>query len=116
MDYEFILKDLRPSEEENKGIKIMADKLMNLIDEICEKENINGKSHLVGSAAKNTWLSGKSDIDIFIKFPLDTPVEYLKEKGLYIGYTVNNLMNGTPWEHYASHPYLTCDIEGYSDI
>ncbi len=113
MDYEFILKDLRPSEEENKDIKTMADKLMNLIDEICEKENINGESHLVGSAAKNTWLSGKSDIDIFIKFPLDTPVEYLKEKGLYIGYKVNNLMNGTPWEHYASHPYLTCDIEGY---
>ena len=113
MNYEFILKDLKPSENETKGVYEISDKLIKTIDNICKNEDINAKAHLVGSVSKKTWLSGKSDIDIFIRFPLDTSITTLKEKGLYIGHKVNDLMNGEAWEHYASHPYLTCDIEGY---
>ena len=113
MDYKFILKHIRPSAEEKKEVEELSKKLMNYIDKICEEESIAGKAKLVGSASKKTWLSGKSDIDIFIRFPLETPMEILKEAGLRIGYKVNELMDGTPNEHYASHPYLTCDIEDY---
>lgn len=113
MDYEFILKDLRPSKKETNEVYAVANELITCINNICKEEKIDANAYLVGSVAKKTWLSGKSDIDIFIRFPLDTPVEYLKEKGLKIGYKVNDLMNGTSWEHYASHPYLTCLIKGY---
>ena len=67
----------------------------------------------VGSVAKNTWLSGKSDIDIFISFPLDVEMDQLKEKGLYLAYKTNDALNGKANEHYASHPYLTCEIDGF---
>ena len=40
-------------------------------------------------------------------------MDYLKEKGLDIAYKTNDALDGNPSEHYASHPYLTCDIDGF---
>ncbi len=63
--------------------------------------------------AKGTWISGKADasgttdVDIFIKFPLETSEEYLKEKGLYLGSECIKRMGGTAEYRYASHPYVT---------
>ena len=112
MNYEFILKDLRPSQEEIDKVNKTTDKVVNFLNEACKEENIPAEARAVGSVAKNTWLNGKSDIDIFIRFPLDTEMEVLKEKGLYLGYKTNDALNGIASEHYASHPYLTCEIDG----
>lgn len=113
MDYNFILEDIRPTENETKAVNELCLKLTTFINECCLKENINAKTTIVGSLAKETYLSGKSDIDIFIAFPLDTDEEYLKKTGLYLGHKCNDYFKGVANEHYASHPYVTCDIEGY---
>lgn len=113
MNYESILKQLRPTSEEIDAVNGTTEKVINFINELCEKEGIDAKANAVGSVAKNTWLRGKSDIDIFISFPIDTDMDYLKEKGLDIAYKTNEALDGNPSEHYASHPYLTCDIDGF---
>ena len=113
MNYESILKQLRPTSEEIDAVNETTEKVINFINELCEKEGIDAKANAVGSVAKNTWLRGKSDIDIFISFPIDTDMDYLKEKGLDIAYKTNEALDGNPSEHYASHPYLTCDIDGF---
>jgi len=113
MNYESILKQLRPTSEEIDAVNGTTEKVINFINELCEKEGIDAKANAVGSVAKNTWLRGKSDIDIFISFPIDTDMDYLKEKGLDIAYKTNDALDGNPSEHYASHPYLTCDIDGF---
>ena len=113
MNYELILKNLRPSQEEIDAVNKTTDKVLNFINETCKDEGIDAQTNAVGSVAKNTWLSGKSDIDIFISFPIDTDMDYLKEKGLDIAYKTNDALDGNPSEHYASHPYLTCDIDGF---
>ena len=113
MNYESILKQLRPTSEEIDAVNETTEKVINFINELCEKECIDAKANAVGSVAKNTWLRGKSDIDIFISFPIDTDMDYLKEKGLDIAYKTNEALDGNPSEHYASHPYLTCDIDGF---
>jgi tRNA nucleotidyltransferase (CCA-adding enzyme) len=41
-------------------------------------------ANLVGSAARNTWISGTHDLDIFIMFPEDASREELEKKGLAI--------------------------------
>ena len=82
MNYELILKELKPSQEERDAIDETTKKVIDFINETCEKEGINAKANAVGSVAKNTWLKGNSDIDIFISFPYDDEMEYLKEKGL----------------------------------
>lgn len=112
MNYESILKDLRPSQEEIDKVNKTTDKVISFLNKICEEENIPAEALAVGSVAKNTWLSGKSDIDIFIHFPKTTPMEELKEKGLYLGYKTSDALDGKASEHYASHPYLTSIIDG----
>ena len=41
--------------------------------------DVTADAVLVGSVAKGTWLAGNADIDILIKFPLETTNKYLKE-------------------------------------
>lgn len=113
MNYESILNELRPTPEEIEAVNETTENVIDFINELCEKEDIDAKANAVGSVAKNTWLRGKSDIDIFISFPIDTDMDYLKENGLDIAYKTNDALNGNASEHYASHPYLTCDIDGF---
>ena len=113
MNYESILNELRPTPEEIKAADETTEKVIDFINELCDKEGIDAEANAVGSVAKKTWLSGKSDIDIFISFPIDTDMDCLKEKGLYIAHKTNDALNGNASEHYASHPYLTCDIDGF---
>lgn len=113
MDYKHILNEIKPSKEESKEILKTSDKLITYLNEVCKDEGINACASLVGSVAKKTYLSGKSDIDIFISFPLDVDVLQLKETGLYLGYKCSDYFNGKASEHYASHPYVTSQINGF---
>ena len=113
MNYESILKQLRPTHEEIDAVNETAEKVIGVINDLCEKGGIDAKANAVGSVAKNTWLRGKSDIDIFISFPIETKMDDLKKNGLEIAYKANDALNGNASEHYASHPYLTCDIDGF---
>lgn len=113
MNYEKILNEIKPTDSEVKEVHEIADKSIEYINRIAKEENIDVETILVGSIAKETWLSGSSDIDIFINFPLKVDYNYLKEKGLYLGYKCSEYMNGEAKEYYASHPYITSSIEGY---
>ena len=113
MDYDLILKDIKPSLAEKEEINNVSQKLVNFLQKACDDENIDAKVTLVGSVAKNTALKGKSDIDIFIAFPLDTDKKYLKEKGLYLAHKCSDEFNGVASHHFASHPYVTAEIEGF---
>ena len=113
MDYKAILEDIKPTVEETEEFNKFSKRLIDFLSATCRKEGINAKIALVGSVAKNTALKGKSDIDIFMAFPLDTDKKYLKEKGLYLAYKCSDEFNGEASEHFASHPYVTSIIEGY---
>ena len=113
MNFELILKDLKPSQDEIDAVNETSDKVIDFINDLCKEEGIDAKAMAVGSVAKNTWLSGKSYIDIFIHFPTTVDMDYLKETGLYLAYKTNDALKGKASEHYASHPYLTCDIDGF---
>lgn len=113
MDYTSILNQIRPTKQEKAKIKEISQKIIDFLNDYCRKENIIANTVLVGSVAKGTYLQGKSDIDIFITFPLETPMDYLKETGLKLGYVCSEKFNGIASEHYASHPYLTSEIEGF---
>jgi len=113
MNYEKILAEIKPTKKESEIVHKIATEAINYINKIAKKEDINVETSLVGSIAKDTWLSGNSDIDIFMCFPLNTTLSYLKEKGLFLGYECSKQMNGIAEEHYASHPYLTSHINGY---
>lgn len=113
MDFSSILKEIKPTESENKEIQDMSREILDYLSFECEKRNVDAEIFLVGSVSKGTYLKGKSDIDVFISFPLDTPVEELKETGLILGYACSDHFNGKADEHYASHPYITSEIDKF---
>jgi len=113
MSYREILKEIKPSKAEREKVHKIAKDAIDYINKKSREENIDTEAILVGSVAKDTWLSGKADIDIFINFPLEKSEEYLKEKGLYLGYECIKHLKGIPKKHYASHPYLTSHINDY---
>lgn len=112
MDYEVILKDIKPTKEEKEHIDNVSFEIMDFLQKMCDSGDIDAKVTLVGSVAKNTALKGKSDIDIFIAFPLDTDKKYLKETGLDLAHKCCEEFKSTPQHHFASHPYVTTDIDG----
>ncbi len=85
MDYKQILNEIKPSKEESREILKTSDKLISYLNEVCKDEGITASASLVGSVAKKTYLSGKSDIDIFISFPLDVDVAQLKKNRFIFG-------------------------------
>ena len=56
MNYELILKDIKPTLEEQNDVDAMSDKLVSFLNETCEKEDISAKIAVVGSVAKHTAL------------------------------------------------------------
>ena len=113
MDYEPILNDIKPTSQEMDEINKFSSKLIDFLNKTCIEEGIEANIALVGSVAKNTALKGKSDIDIFMAFPLDTDKNDLKETGLKLAHKCSDEFNGEYSHHFASHPYVTSLIEGY---
>ena len=113
MDYKAILDDIKPTSEEIEEINKVASKLIDFLNKTCMQEGIDAKVALVGSVAKNTALKGKSDIDIFMAFPLDCNKKYLKEMGLYLAHKCSDEFDGDASHHFASHPYVTSIIDDY---
>ncbi|MBR0472169.1 MAG: CCA tRNA nucleotidyltransferase [Methanosphaera sp.] len=111
--YNEILKDIEPSLEDRQNVIEFSNKLIKIIMDYSKSKNINIKCRLVGSMAKNTSLMGKSDIDIFMTFPLSYPEEELKSYGLEFGEYCIKKVGGTSEVRYASHPYTTGLIDGF---
>ena len=113
MDYNLILDDIKPTLDETKQINEVSSKVINYLQKLCDSGNLNAHVALVGSVAKNTALKGKSDIDIFIAFPLDTDKKILKKTGLELAHKCCDEFDSVAEHHFASHPYVTTHIDGF---
>ncbi len=70
------------------------------------------KGMVVGSVARDTWLSGDRDLDIFLLFPPDLSREELEERGLDLARKIARRFAGSFQEKYAEHPYVNATIDG----
>ncbi len=113
MDYNLILDDIKPTMDELNQLNEVSSRLISYLQNLCDGENLNANVALVGSVAKNTALKGKSDIDIFIAFPLGTDKKFLKQKGLELAHKCCDEFKSTPEHHFASHPYVTTHINDF---
>ena len=103
-----VLENILPEEREIKKSREMFEKVRKVI-----KEEFGLEAELMGSLAKNTFLKGDKDLDIFVFFPKETGREELEEKGLDIGKTVFKKLGGEFEVEYAEHPYTKGEIDGY---
>lgn len=94
-----VLKKIRPSAEEIAHITSIADELVGNVKAYLESNNLDIEVRLVGSFAKDTFLSDP-DLDLFLLFPEGTSHETLERTGLKIG---SEILNGV--HMYSEHPY-----------
>ena len=97
-----ILDEIRPAEKEKQKVR-------KIIKSVLEKIKImDAKLELGGSYAKDTFLSGNHDIDVFVKFP------YLKYKNKDISSVLNEILLIKHKKIHGSRDYFQIEKKGYS--
>jgi len=96
-----------PSKGEVEKAMKAEEELRKRLDDIL-KSYPQLEYRFLGSYARNTWLRGNLEIDVFILFPEETPIEELERIGLEIGKAVVD-----EYElRYAAHPYVHGKVFG----
>ena len=105
-----VLERIVPKPEEREKIESLAELLVRRVLEAAEFFGVKATVRLEGSVAKDTWLSGEPDIDIFIRLPQDVPRSALGEVALKVA---RKATEGTKQvERFAEHPYLEAFVNG----
>ncbi len=98
------LKRIKPKEEERKRIDKLCAELLDILNGITE-----GEALLAGSIAKDTFLSGDRDIDLFIVYDKEMSEKEMKKEIRTIGRKIF----GEIEERYAQHPYVHAIYKGF---
>ncbi|MDI6888820.1 MAG: CCA tRNA nucleotidyltransferase [Methanocellales archaeon] len=106
-----VLQKIKPSKSEEKALHRLTNRIITQIDAAAKELGVEVRGLLVGSAARNTWISGDRDLDIFITFPESVTHEELESLGLGIAKKVAPKYE----ERYAEHPYIRAFFEGIPD-
>ena len=106
-----ILEKITPKQDEQLKVDALRRRLEQKIADACVSEGVSAIVRVEGSIAKDTWLSGNPDIDIFIRLPPSVPREKLGEVGLRIAKKAAG--DAEQLERFAEHPYLEIFVEGY---
>ncbi|HIE23591.1 MAG TPA: CCA tRNA nucleotidyltransferase [Candidatus Korarchaeota archaeon] len=100
---------LTPSlEEKRKALKVL-EKAVDLLNDAATRLRLDVSIVPVGSITRDTWLPGKTDLDIFVLFKRSFPEEKLGEE-------VINLAKeafGRYTLRYSAHPYARVKLSGF---
>jgi tRNA nucleotidyltransferase (CCA-adding enzyme) len=102
-----VLTKVRPTDEEICQVCAVAARIIDEVDKSGLAEGM-----VVGSVARDTWVRGDRDLDIFMLFPPDLSREDLEHEGLALAYRVFTALGARAHEKYAEHPYLNATLEG----
>lgn len=103
---EQVLAGLRPTEQERDHIGSLAKRLLTAIARSGKAEGM-----VVGSIARDTWVSGDRDLDIFMLFDPALSREELETEGLALARSIAGLFTSRFHEKYAEHPYINATID-----
>ena len=104
-----ILERIVPKKPERDTVENLAQKIMSKTEEVSHKSSLNAKVSLEGSVAKDTWLSGEADIDIFLQ--VDNKLERKDLETTCLQVARKAIKGHKPIERYAEHPYITVDYQ-----
>ena len=107
---EKVLRRVVPSDEERRRTIGFSIQLVDRLRCELNRENIEADVQVEGSIAKDTWLAGDKDIDIFIMLPK----EYGREVFGRVLEAAKRVSGNNFLEAYAEHPYLEAYIDGFT--
>jgi tRNA nucleotidyltransferase (CCA-adding enzyme) len=109
MNLKFVLNKLKPSKKEDKEMEDFTKKLIKINEKLAK----NVKPIICGSVAKNTWLSKKNEIDLFLLFDSKLSKKELEKRGIDLAKKIVKALKGKYQIAFAEHPYLRSWIEKY---
>lgn len=104
-----VLEVVEPTDAERQELAETVDRLLERTEAVVADLAVDADVLLVGSTARDTWLRGERDIDVFVRFPPDLPRADLQRHGLAVGEAV--LPDGR--KEFAEHPYVTGEFDGF---
>jgi len=104
-----VLKRITPSRKEKKDVLSLADNLVKRVKKAAKKAKVEATVRVEGSVAKDTWLRGEPDIDIFLQLPTSVPREALGTVCLRIAEEATK--GSKQVERFAEHPYLEAFVQ-----
>jgi tRNA nucleotidyltransferase (CCA-adding enzyme) len=104
-----VLKRVTPTKQQRSRIEALARKLERRVASAAKAAKIKAKVRVEGSVAKDTWLSGEPDIDIFMRVPISTPRKSLGD--VCLGVARKATEGSKQVERFAEHPYLEAFVE-----
>ncbi len=107
MNEEEILEKIRPAQEEREKVQQIIEECTEELRKRIEERKIEAEVSLQGSMAKDTWISGDRNVDIFVIFSDKYTRDELKKYGLEIGKISKHEIA------YAEHPYVRNFLDGY---
>ncbi len=110
---EEVLAKIRPSWEERRRAEEAAREAIDAADTALRLAGFKGyELRLEGSFAKDTWLSGELDFDIFALFNRDRCLEAVKDFAARVEPVLRKLGYRVELK-YAQHPYLRFLVQGF---
>jgi tRNA nucleotidyltransferase (CCA-adding enzyme) len=104
---EQVLERIRPGPGEREHIADVASKLLEVARSIGGAEAM-----VVGSVARNTWIHGDRDLDLFLLFDPELTRQDLEEQGLALAKEIAARLNAPYIQKYAEHPYINASVDG----
>ncbi len=99
-----------PNASERKRIEKLAKSMLARVQAEVQRARLDAEVRLDGSVAKDTWVSGEADIDIFMRVPVSIPREHLGPICLEVA---RKAADGSfQRERFAEHPYLETWVNG----
>jgi len=106
---ERVLARVKPGADEEKRIRGFAEATLRKVNALLTESRLDATAELHGSVAHGTWVSGETDLDIFIVL---SPRYGRGDLGRVLDVLKAGL-NGDYVEAYAEHPYLMARLDGY---
>jgi tRNA nucleotidyltransferase (CCA-adding enzyme) len=104
-----VLEKVTPKKRERAEMKALAEKLEKKVVSACRDFGVEADVRVEGSVAKDTWLSRKPDIDIFMRVPTTIPRKSLGSICLKIAR--KSTEGSKQIERFAEHPYLEAIVD-----
>jgi tRNA nucleotidyltransferase (CCA-adding enzyme) len=104
-----VSKRITPSQKEKKAVLSLADTLVKRVTQAAKKAEVEATVRVEGSVAKDTWLRGEPDIDIFLQLSTSVPREALGTVCIRIAKEATK--GSKQVERFAEHPYLEAFVQ-----
>lgn len=105
-----VLERITPKQKERARVEALAKKLEKKVVYASKTSDLDAVVRVEGSIAKDTWLSGEPEIDVFMRVPATIPRKNLGKIGLKIARKATR--GSKQIERFAEHPYLEAFVDG----